>query len=167
MSARVGNHVTEAGSPIGYRGERYLEGKTPAGGAVPLGNEVAGNVGKGGPGTGRTCTEWKPQGMPVTPQPIGPTKDTLAEFGPDSAERAQQAVGAMTDELKRKALSDQQVAEVLQMLHEGKSQARVAEHFGVSRSAISDIALRKTRTSVPGPRPEKRTYISHRTGDGG
>ena len=73
----------------------------------------------------------------------------------------------MTDELKRKALSDQQVAEVLQMLHEGKSQARVAEHFGVSRSAISDIALRKTRTSVPGPRPEKRTYISHRTGDRG
>jgi hypothetical protein len=73
----------------------------------------------------------------------------------------------MTDELKRKALSDEQVAEVLQMLHEGKSQARVAEHFGVSRSAISDIALRKTRTSVPGPRPEKRIYISHRTGDRG
>ena len=73
----------------------------------------------------------------------------------------------MTDELKRKALSDQQVAEVLQMLHEGKSQARVAEHFGVGRSTIGDIALRKTRTSVPGPRPEKRTYTSHRTGDRG
>ena len=73
----------------------------------------------------------------------------------------------MTDELKRKALSNQQVAEVLQMLHEGKSQARVAEHFGVGRSTIGDIALRKTRTSVPGPRPEKRTYISHRTGDRG
>ena len=70
-------------------------------------------------------------------------------------------------ELKRKALSDQQVAEVLQMLHEGKSQARVAEHFGVSRSAISDIALRKTRTSIPGPRPEKRTCSSHFTGDRG
>ena len=73
----------------------------------------------------------------------------------------------MVDELKRKDISDQQVAEVLQMLHEGKSQARVAEHFGVSRSTVSDIALGKTRTSVPGPRPEKRTYISHRTGDRG
>jgi hypothetical protein len=73
----------------------------------------------------------------------------------------------MTDELKRKALSDQQVAEVLQMLHEGKSQARVAEHFGVGRSTIGDIALRKTWSSVPGPRPEKRTYISHFTGDRG
>jgi hypothetical protein len=73
----------------------------------------------------------------------------------------------MTDELKRKVLIDQQVAEVLQMLHEGKSQARVAEHFGVSRSAISDIARGKTRTSVPGPRPEKRTCSSHFTGDRG
>jgi hypothetical protein len=70
-------------------------------------------------------------------------------------------------ELKRKTLSDQQVAEVLQMLQEGNSQARVAEHFGVSRSAIGDIARRKTRTSVPGPRPEKRTCSSHFTGDRG
>jgi hypothetical protein len=86
FGSSVGNHVTEAGSPIGYRGERYLEGKTPAGGAVPLGNAVAGNVGKGGAGTGRTIYKTGSQaGMAATPRAIGPARDTLREFGPDSA----------------------------------------------------------------------------------
>ena len=85
FGSSVGNKVTDGGK-VAYRGERYLEGKTPAGGNVPLGNQVATNVGKGGPGTGRTVMRsGSQQGMPVTPRAIGPTRDTLAEFGADSA----------------------------------------------------------------------------------
>ena len=91
----------------------------------------------------------------------------FASLGQTARTRAIGGRSAIDGRAETEALSDQQVAEVLQMLHEGKSQARVAEHFGVSRSAISDIALRKTRTSVPGPRPEKRTCSSHFTGDRG
>ena len=86
FGSSVGNHATDRAKSTGYRGERYLEGKTPAGGNVPLGNQVAGNVGKGGPGTGRTVMRsGSQQGTPVTPRAIGPTRDTLAEFGADSA----------------------------------------------------------------------------------
>ena len=82
----VGNKATDKRGETGYRGERYLEGKTPAGGAVPLGNQVALNVKGGGPGTGRTIYKTGSQaGMPATPRAIGPTRDTLAEYGPDSA----------------------------------------------------------------------------------
>jgi hypothetical protein len=41
FGSSVGNHATDRAKSTGYRGERYLEGKTPAGGAVRLGNEVA------------------------------------------------------------------------------------------------------------------------------
>jgi hypothetical protein len=46
-----GSHVTEKGSDLGYRGVGLIGPKQPI--SVPLGNEVALNVGKGGPGTGR------------------------------------------------------------------------------------------------------------------
>jgi hypothetical protein len=86
FGSSVGNHATDHRANLPYKGERYLEGKVPAGGNVPLGNQVATNVGKGGPGTGRTVMRsGSQQGMPVTPRAIGPTRDTLAEFGPDSA----------------------------------------------------------------------------------
>jgi hypothetical protein len=86
FGSSVGNHSTDHRANLPYKGERYLEGKTPAGGAVPLGNAVATNVGRGGPGTGRTVMRsGSQQGMPVTPRAIGPTRDTLAEFGADSA----------------------------------------------------------------------------------
>ena len=48
-----GNHSTDHSKVLPYRGESYLVGKNPAGGNVPLGNQIATNVGKGGPGTGR------------------------------------------------------------------------------------------------------------------
>jgi hypothetical protein len=48
----LGNKVTEGGK-LAYRGENYLVGKTPAGGAAVLGNAKALDVGKGGCGTGR------------------------------------------------------------------------------------------------------------------
>jgi hypothetical protein len=81
----LGNHATGSGKALRGGAERYATA-TPAGGRGPLGNEVATNVGKGGPGAGRTIHKTgSQQGMPVTPQAIGPTRDTLAEFGPDSA----------------------------------------------------------------------------------
>jgi hypothetical protein len=81
----VGNHAMGVSGMLRGPAEKYTTA-TPAGGRVPLGNEVAGNVGKGGPGTGRVVMRsGSQQGMPVTPRAIGPTRDTLAEFGPDSA----------------------------------------------------------------------------------
>jgi hypothetical protein len=52
---------------------------------VPLGNAVAGNVGGGGPGTGRTVYKSGFQGMHGTPvQGSSPApRDTLSEYGRD------------------------------------------------------------------------------------
>jgi hypothetical protein len=82
----MGDHATGSGKILRGGAERLVQGVGPAGGSVPLGNEVARNVGKGGPGAGRTIHKTgSQQGMPVTPRPIGPTRDTFSEFGPDSA----------------------------------------------------------------------------------
>jgi hypothetical protein len=51
FGSALGNHATQSGNRLPYKGEPYRE-KTPIG--VPLGNAVALNVGKGGVGTGRT-----------------------------------------------------------------------------------------------------------------
>jgi hypothetical protein len=53
----IGNHATDGGGKVLRGGvEATRVGMMPAGGpgGVPLGNEVALNVGGGGPGTGRT-----------------------------------------------------------------------------------------------------------------
>jgi hypothetical protein len=87
LGEAIGNHVTDGNSRLPYRGEKYLVGKTPAGGAVKLGNEIAGNVGKGGPGAGREVFKTgSQQGMPTTPQPPSGGRGILSDFGPDSAQ---------------------------------------------------------------------------------
>lgn len=53
FGSAIGNHATSVGRVLRGGAEKYSTA-TPAGGRVPLGNEVALNVGKGGPGTGRT-----------------------------------------------------------------------------------------------------------------
>ena len=81
-----GNHSTDHSKVLPYRGEDYLVGKTPAGGAVPLGNQIATNIGKGGPGTGREVFRCGSQGSPgPVRSPIATGRDTLAEFGPDTS----------------------------------------------------------------------------------
>jgi hypothetical protein len=85
FGSSVGNHATGSATTTGYRGERYLEGKTPAGGNVPLGNEVAASTVCGVGGSRTVMRSGSQTGTPVTPRAIGPTRDTLAEFGPDSA----------------------------------------------------------------------------------
>jgi hypothetical protein len=83
FGSAVGNHAMGVSGKLKGAAEKYATA-TPI--SVPLGNEVALNVRGGGPGTGRTVMRSGSQtGTAVTPRPIGPTKDTLAEFGPDSA----------------------------------------------------------------------------------
>jgi hypothetical protein len=41
IGASIGNHSTDQGSNLSYKGEKWFDGKVPAGGAVKLGNEVA------------------------------------------------------------------------------------------------------------------------------
>jgi hypothetical protein len=48
----VGNHPTDGSGTTNYRGDGWLDNRT--GISVPLGNQLATNVGAGGPGTGRT-----------------------------------------------------------------------------------------------------------------
>ena len=57
----------------------------PAYNPTKFGNEVALNVGKGGPGTGRNVMPCGSQGVhgPVNPGNSAPAKDILSAFGPD------------------------------------------------------------------------------------
>ena len=70
IGSAIGNKVTaEVGGKLGYRGEPWLEGKPPI--SVPLGNELAKNVGKGGPGAGREVMRCGSQtGVSPTRSPI-------------------------------------------------------------------------------------------------
>jgi hypothetical protein len=81
--------VSQIGSSMGNKAMNDPKKLTKAvepvrAGAMPdhrLGNEVAKNVGGGGPGSGRSVMKSGSQhGLP-SPAPIGPTRDTLAEFG--------------------------------------------------------------------------------------
>jgi hypothetical protein len=54
LGSNIGNHVTEQGGNLPYRGEAMKLPRGPAGSQQPLGNELAKNIGKGGVGTGRT-----------------------------------------------------------------------------------------------------------------
>jgi hypothetical protein len=59
FGSAIGNKATDAGK-IGYRGEKY-QTATPI--SVPLGNEVATRVGKGGPGADRVVMKSGTQGV--------------------------------------------------------------------------------------------------------
>jgi hypothetical protein len=89
IGSSIGDHATEHGRMLRGGVEKVRAGAYPAGtvGSVPLGNQLAKNVGAGGPGTGREVFRCGTQG------PCGPTRspnatgrDTLAEYGPESAQ---------------------------------------------------------------------------------
>jgi hypothetical protein len=85
LGSAIGDHVTDGGR-VPYKGEAMRNKLTPAGGAVPLGNQLATNVGKGGPGAGRTIHHCGSQSNPgPTRSPNATGRDTLAEFGPDTS----------------------------------------------------------------------------------
>jgi hypothetical protein len=87
----VGGHVTNKGADTGYRGDPVRGSFRPPGapGSVPLGNQLATNVGGGGPGAGRVLYgQSGTQGQHGSPAPgNAPTKvrDTLAEYGPEKS----------------------------------------------------------------------------------
>ena len=74
IGQRQGDHVTNRAGSTGYRGVSLIGPKHPV--SVPLGNEVALNVGGGGPGNCRTIYETGTQcqtGAPAkgNPPPAG------------------------------------------------------------------------------------------------
>jgi hypothetical protein len=84
VGQNLGDHITERRgivNPI----ERDQE-RRPVSAGVPLGNEVARNVGRGGPGTGRNVMACGSQGQHGSAVPgNAPAKNTdiLRQFGPD------------------------------------------------------------------------------------
>jgi hypothetical protein len=55
IGSSIGNHVTDKRGTVGRGVEKVRGELRPAGGpsGIPLGNQIAGNVGKGAPGAGR------------------------------------------------------------------------------------------------------------------
>ena len=83
-----GSHVTR-GEESNYRGDPLHSGKSFQ--PVKFGNELATNIGKGGPGTGRTLYGQSGSqgchGQPASGNPPAQGKDILSSFGPDSRPR--------------------------------------------------------------------------------
>jgi hypothetical protein len=86
----VGNHASEGAEGGGYTTKRpnaplYVEAKAPS----DLGNKVARNVGRGGPGAGRVIHPSGSQGLhgPVAGSPKPGGRDILGAFGPESKRR--------------------------------------------------------------------------------
>ena len=83
LGNKQGSHVTR-GDESSYRGEIFHRG--PSFQPVPFGNEVALNVGGGGPGTGRKVYASGSQGMTGNVAPGNPPAqrgDILSQYGPD------------------------------------------------------------------------------------
>jgi hypothetical protein len=81
-----GNHVTGGGGRETNRPAVPLY--APAQAPCCLGNEVAKNVGRGGPGVGRTIYQSGSQMQHGPANPGGPMpapRDILSQFGPDSS----------------------------------------------------------------------------------
>jgi hypothetical protein len=88
LGNKQGSHVTR-GEESKYRGDPLHSGRSFQ--PVPFGNQVALNVGAGGPGTGRDVHKTGSQGMQGTtntgnPRPQG--RDILSSFGPESKPRS-------------------------------------------------------------------------------
>jgi hypothetical protein len=89
IGQQIGNHSTEGKEKLTKAVERTRGELKPSGGpgGIPLGNEVARNVGKGGCGTGRMLYgQCGTQGMhgSANPGQSPGRRDILSEFGPES-----------------------------------------------------------------------------------
>jgi hypothetical protein len=75
--------AAQIGASTFFKKQQVESGR--AGSNVRLGNEVALNVGKGGPGTGRTVMRSGSQGThgSVNPGHAPARRDILSEYGPD------------------------------------------------------------------------------------
>jgi hypothetical protein len=82
----IGNHATDSAKVLRGGVEATRIGMMGGMGAVKLGNEVALNVGGGGPGTGRVLlgqSGTNQQYGPAAGKPAPQGKDILNEFGPN------------------------------------------------------------------------------------
>jgi hypothetical protein len=82
-----GDHITDRGRGTGYTGERL---HNPERNFQPtkFGNEIALNVGGGGPGKGRTVYASGSQGTtgaPAAGNPPAQGRDILGGYGPESS----------------------------------------------------------------------------------
>jgi hypothetical protein len=71
LGQRQGDHATNKGSSTGYTGVGLIGPKQPI--STPLRNTMALNVGRGGPGTGRTIYKTGTQCMTGAPDKGNPT----------------------------------------------------------------------------------------------
>jgi hypothetical protein len=71
----VGNHPTDGSGTTSYRGDGWLDNRTSI--SVPLGNQLATNVGPGGPGTGRTVYASGSQGTQGAVNPGNPRPNPM------------------------------------------------------------------------------------------
>jgi hypothetical protein len=88
IGSNMGNHVTDRRqivNPVERTRGELRPSRTP--GSIPLGNEVAGNVGKGGCGTGRVlygqCGSQQQYGSAAPGSAPAKNTDILRQFGPD------------------------------------------------------------------------------------
>jgi hypothetical protein len=83
----MGNHSTDSGKALRNPATPLSAGTFGGPGSTKLGNEVALNVGGGGPGAGRTLygqSGVQGQHGPVNPGKPTPARDILGEFGSES-----------------------------------------------------------------------------------
>jgi hypothetical protein len=83
LGAHLSDHITERGKVLRNPADRLLTGTMPQ---VPSGNDLARNVGRGGPGAGRNIYRTGTQclhGKPVQGSPNTARRDILSEFGPE------------------------------------------------------------------------------------
>jgi len=84
LGNKVGSHTRQGDT--GYRGEEFHN--RPSFDPVKFGNDIALNVGKGGPGTGRDpAMRSGSQGVhgPVAGNRAAQGRDILSQFGPESS----------------------------------------------------------------------------------
>jgi hypothetical protein len=86
IGTAVGDRVTNRPGSTGYKGEKMHGPADRNFQQTKFGNEVALNVGKGGPGAGRTIHASGSQathGQTVSGNPPAKSTDILRQFGPD------------------------------------------------------------------------------------
>jgi hypothetical protein len=84
VGSNMGNHSTDGGGKVLRGGvEPMMSGKLVRPGQPEMGNTLAAATVCGVGGSRSVSKSGSQHGLASSPAPIGPTKDTLAEFGPD------------------------------------------------------------------------------------
>jgi hypothetical protein len=82
LGEAIGNHITDRRGTSGYKGDPMYTGPGPVNSAQPLGNQLATNVGKGGPGAGREVMRSGSQGQQGSAAPGSPRPEASRPIFP-------------------------------------------------------------------------------------